>query len=158
MAVDMEAMRRDYEAGMTLRALALKYGCGKTTVDKWVKRGKWTRGGQGHGQGGQKDVQPACELGELETPQAYQVVSALVYRLLDRVGEALDNPKPIPARDLRSISSTLLDVRQLLNAVSPVEAEEQRLRLVALQKQTEDAGKQQETVVVQFVDTEEAES
>jgi hypothetical protein len=97
------------------------------------------------------------DLPELKAPHEFEIVRDYAHRLLDRVGETLDSPKPIAPRDLRSISSTLLDVRQLLNALSPIEAEEQRLRIEGLRKQAEDSARMQASVTVQFVDTEEAE-
>lgn len=151
-AADIEAMRRDYEAGMTLRAIALKYGCSKSQADRIAKKKGWDRPGgtKGHcpKQMPQKPKEPKpkrhpaepidpAELPELEAKTEFQIVQSYTYKLLDKVGEVLDDPMPLGARDLRSIASTLLDVRNLLNAVSPVEAEEQRLRIESLRRQTE---------------------
>lgn len=146
-------MQRDYEAGMTLRALALKYGSSKSVVSRLAKKHEWGRG-QEPGQQGQGE---RLSHEELKEQPDYAVVRAYAHRLLERVGETLDSPKPIAARDLRSISSTLLDVRQLLNAISPIEAEEQRLRIEGLRRQAEETGVKQASVTVQFVDTEGAE-
>ena len=146
-------MQRDYEAGMTLRALALKYGSSKSVVSRLAKKHEWERG-QEPGQQGQGEH---LSQEELKEQPDYAVVRAYAHRLLERVGETLDSPKPIAARDLRSISSTLLDVRQLLNAISPIETEEQRLRIEGLRRQAEETGVKQASVTVQFVDTEGAE-
>lgn len=155
--IDREAVRRDYEAGMSLRALALKYGKGKTTIDKWAKRGQWT---VDRGQGGQRDTdqteQPA-ESAILHESEPYARLSAMGLRLLDHVGLTLDTGDPVSARDLRALASTLLDVRQLLNAVSPVEAEEQRLRIEGLRREAEQATQTREPVEIKFVETEGAE-
>lgn len=153
MAVDKEAMRRDYEAGMTLRAIALKYGCSHANVSKNAKKGGWERKG-----GDQVSAESTTETGGAPDATDYQRVRAMACRMLDRVGESLDDPEPISAKDLRSLAATLLDVRQLLNALAPIEAEEQRLRLESLRRQIQDAGEQNSReVTVRFVDTEGAE-
>ena len=149
MAADLEAVKRDYEAGMSLRAIGFKYGKSKSTIDKWAK----TRGWQREGQIGQADIRPLPG-----SSSEYALVSGMAGRLLTRVGECLDDPEPICAKDLRSLAATLLDVRQLLNVLSPLEAEEQRLRLEGLRQQVEDAkGGANKAVTVTFVATEGAE-
>lgn len=148
--VDMEDVRRDYEAGMSLRALALKYNCSKSVVNKWAKQKGWQRG--------QVD-RAATEKSSVSTGEAepdYARVRSLAVKLLDRVEDALDNPKPMDSKALRAIGATLLDVRQLLNAVSPVEAEEQRLRLTKLQRETE-AGSESSEINVRIIGMNEEE-
>lgn len=135
---DKEAARRDYEAGMTQREVALKYGVSKGLISKWAKAGEWARGAQ-VGKRPPDDVRPPIELPELPPSEdKHARILQMGNRLLDRVGEALESPEPISARDLRGLAATLLDVRQLINAVSPIEAEEQRLRLEGLRRQIEE--------------------
>lgn len=156
--IDLEAVRRDYEAGMSLRSLALKYGCSKSAVNKWAKRDGWQRGQGGHVDTVHtEDVEPPERQPEATADGPYQALAGLAGKVLARVDEALGDPKPISARDLRGIAATLLDIRQLLNAVSPLEAEEQRLRLQALQRETEQRGAAEREVTIRFVDTEGAE-
>lgn len=135
---DKEAARRDYEAGMTLRAVALKYGVSKSLISKWAKADGWTKGAHVDKRPPQ-DVRPPIELPDLPPSEdKHTRILQMGNRLLDRVGEALESPEPISARDLRGLAATLLDVRQLINAVSPIEAEEQRLRIEGLRRQIED--------------------
>lgn len=134
---DKEAARRDYEAGMTLRAVALKYGVSKSLISKWAKAEGWTKGVQ-VGERPPQDVRPPIELPDLPPEDKHTRILQMGNRLLDRVGEALESPEPISVRDLRGLAATLLDVRQLINAVSPIEAEEQRLRIEGLRRQIED--------------------
>ena len=134
---DKEAARRDYGAGMTLRAVALKYGVSKSLISKWAKAEGWTKGVQVDERPPQ-DVRPPIELPDLPPEDKHTSILQMGNRLLDRVGEALESPEPISARDLRGLAATLLDVRQLINAVSPIEAEEQRLRIEGLRRQIED--------------------
>lgn len=135
---DKAAARRDYEAGMSMSAVALKYGVSKALVGKWAKNGEWTKGRRVDDRPPQ-DVRPPIELPELPPSEdKHTRILQMGNRLLDRVGEALESPEPISARDLRGLAATLLDVRQLINAVSPIEAEEQRLRIEGLRRQIEE--------------------
>ena len=143
--VDKPALRRDFEAGMSARALALKYGCSKSAVSKWAKREGWKRG--------QVDASPEVSTPDDDRP--FNKLAALGVVLLDRISESLDRDEPISTRDLRSLAAALLDVRQLLNAVSPLEAEAQRLRIEGLRREIETASCGE--VTVRFVDTDGAE-
>ena len=120
--IDKEAVRRDYEAGMATRAIALKYGCGKSVISKWAKKEGWVARGRVDAcprPAPTPRQRPADE--GAEDPDTFYVLNVLAAKLLVRVGETLTDPAPINARDLRSLASTLLDIRQLLHAVSPIE-------------------------------------
>lgn len=154
--IDREAARRDYEAGMSQRAVALKYGVSKSAVAKWAKRGGWTVGTSAHGahMGGVEPVVTAVELPE--STGEHERLRRIGLKLLDRVDLVLD--EAIQPKDLRAIAATLLDVRQLLNAVSPVEAEEQRLRIEGLRREAEQAAQTREPVEIKFIETGGAEA
>lgn len=155
---DREAIRRDYEAGMSQRALALKYNYSKTAIQKMAKKGGWTVTGDRAGDHGDRvTANEPITPGEPSAPSdAYARLSALAYVLLDQVGAVIGETSA--ARDLRAIAATLLDVRQLLNAVSPVEGEEQKLRIEALRREMEQqtAGAAGREITVNFVNAEEA--
>lgn len=140
-----QALRKDYEAGLSVRALALKYGCSKSAVSKWAKREGWEHG--------QVDASPEVSTSNDDKP--FNKIAALCIVLLDRISESLNRDEPISTRDLRSLAAALLDVRQLLNAVSPLEAEAQRLRIEGLRREIEAASSGE--VIVRFVDTDCAE-
>lgn len=140
-----QALRKDYEAGLSVRALALKYGCSKSAVSKWAKREGWEHG--------QVDASPEVSTSDDDKP--FNKIAALCIVLLDRISESLNRDEPISTRDLRSLAAALLDVRQLLNAVSPLEAEAQRLRIEGLRREIEAASSGE--VIVRFVDTDCAE-
>lgn len=136
-----QALRKDYEAGLSVRALALKYGCSKSAVSKWARREGWE-----HGQ-----VDATQEVSTSDDDKPFNKLAALCAVLLDRISESLNRDEPISTRDLRSLAAALLDVRQLLNAVSPLEAEAQRLRIEGLRREIETASSGE--VIVRFVDT-----
>ena len=140
-----QALRKDYEAGLSVRALALKYGCSKSAVSKWARREGWEHG--------QVDTSPEVSTSDDDKP--FNKIAALCIVLLDRISESLNRDEPISTRDLRSLAAALLDVRQLLNAVSPLEAEAQRLRIEGLRREIETASSGE--VIVRFVDTDGAE-
>ena len=143
MSVDKNAIRRDYEAGMSLRALALKYGCSKSAVNKWAKCENWQRG--------QMDTLADSSTDEQDRKRFVRICLTL----LDKISEAMHTPEKLNARDIRALSAALLDMRQILNAVSAVEAEAQRLRIEGLRRQLETAGGGD--ITVRFVNTDDAE-
>ena len=79
-------------------------------------------------------------------------------KLMTRVDTMIDVDDKLSARDMKSLSGVLLDVKQLLNILSPREAAEQEMRLRSLRKQAENEDRTPQPVTVRFVDTEEAES
>ena len=82
----------------------------------------------------------------------------LKMHLFDAEADALlELDDALAPRDLKSLSSMLLDVRTLLNILSPREAAEQEMRLRALQKQAEAEQVQVAPTVIRFVNTEGAE-
>lgn len=142
--VDLEAVRRDYEADMSLRDIALRHGCSKSVVNKWAKRNGWQRR-----RGPKVDKMQVSTATSTEYAQAgekapdFGRVSALALKLLDHVEQTLDYPEPLPVKDLRGIAATLIDVKEILHAVSPAEAEEQQARLQKLRADAENAAREE---------------
>ena len=79
-------------------------------------------------------------------------------QLLGKADDLLSLDEPLAPRDLKSLSSMLLDVRQLLGILSPREAAEQEIRLIMLRKQAQADEKKHEDVTVRFIDTDGAEA
>lgn len=158
--IDKEAVRKDYERGLTLRQLALKYDVSRTTIMRWARAGGWKQG---------ERPMPAesvteCDSVTTVTPgdklpvdRLYAQLEARTLQLLGKADDLLSLDEPLAPRDLKSLSSMLLDVRQLLGILSPREAAEQEIRLIMLRKQAQADEKKSEGVTVRFVDTEGAE-
>ena len=149
----------DYEAGLTLRAIASRYGIGKSTVQKWAKREGWVQSPADsapvhivRGHGGQGDE------GELPCSEDYQAIREAARAVLAEVrGTLKSNAGDVSARDLRAYAATLLDLRVVLNALSPREIEEQGLKLAALRREAESSSQADSEIVVRFDNTEGAE-
>ena len=167
---DKSAVREDYRSGYTVRMLAAKYGVPKSTISDWVKRYGWQQ---------EQRYTPVIDLvvdavTESDNPDKsdkpdtemagsgdFPALRAYTMKLLQKADQLLEIDDALAPRDLKSLSSMLLDVRQLLGILSPREAAEQEIRLITLRRQAEAAGKEAEDkstgVVVRFIDTEGAE-
>ena len=95
---------------------------------------------------------------ELPVDEDYRQLRDRARKLMTRVDTMIDVDDKLSARDMKSLSGVLLDVKQLLNILSPREAAEQEMRLRSLRKQAENEDRTPQPVTVRFVDTEEAES
>ena len=168
--VDKAAVREDYVRGYSIRMLAAKYEIPKSTIGRWVKQFGWVqeqkykeqkrRDGTRDEEERDTGTRDTCvvQLGEpLPPDEDYTLVRAYTQKLLKKADDLLELDDALAPRDLKSLSSMLLDVRTLLNILSPREAAEQEMRLAALRRQAQEEQKQTAEVTVRFVDTEGAE-
>lgn len=150
MSDEIKALAKiDYEAGLSVRAIAARYGVSKSAVHEWAKRGGWQRDGDKvpvhiiPGQTGQTDNED------------YEAIREATRALLAKArGQIQAGGEDVSARDLRAYTAMLVDLRVVLNAVSPREAEELNLRLDALRRTSTQDSQQ---VVIRFESTEGAE-
>lgn len=173
--VDLSLIREDFRQGYSVRMLAAKYGVSKSAVNKWAKKYGWIKEVERYTPSkayvddavdtlvDTMDKAPPLEPVELpdDPPPSVDYVQIRKYtqKLLKKADELLDLDDALAPRDLKSLSSMLLDVRQLLNVQGPYEDEERRLRLAILRKQLQEQEKEktQDGIEVVFVgDTEEA--
>ena len=170
MSVDKTAVREDYINGLTVRALAAKYDVPKSTIGRWVKQYGWVREAAKIEKTLPKKRDKARDMSSTGTSDGTRHEAAVqawtsdweklrdyTMKLLDKPDQLLELDDALAPRDLKSLSSMLLDVRTLLNTLSPREAEEQEMRLAALRKQAQEEQKTSAEVTVRFVDTEGAE-
>ena len=157
----MDDLRDDYLRGMSSRALSLKYDVPKTTIQRWAKKFEWAP----HNRAPKRETKEDRASGPQDGPENgpedgpdFHTLRRYAKKLLGKADQLLELDEALAPRDLKSISGMLLDVRNLLGTMSPLEEEEQRLRLAALRKQTEEKEqeKQSAEVVVRFIDTEGA--
>ena len=143
-----ETLRREYALGLSSRQLAKKYHISKNTVLRCVHEG-WR-------QGSRRQSPPAapapCPDGD------YALLRQRALQVMNKADDLLSLDEPLAPRDLKSLSSMLLDVRQLLGILSPREAAEQEIRLIMLRKQAQADERKHEDVTVRFVDTDGAEA
>lgn len=170
MSVDKSLVREDYIRGFSVRMLSAKYGVPKSTVNDWIKKYGWVQEGKIRTKANRTpDKRPTETVREriqqrLNTDQHitfaddFDQLHSYAQKLLWKADQILDLDDALAPRDLKSLSSMLLDVRTLLHVMSPIELEEQEIRLAALRRQAQQEEKTEQAVVVRFVDTEEAES
>ena len=179
--IDKTKVREDYRNGLTVRQIADKYNVPKSTVGDWIKRYGWTQevkikkicelhslpekksdtkagpssdnksDGEEIGQKEKKPTGPEISL------EDYEILRKYVMKILAKADQLLDLDDALAPRDLKSLTSMLMDARVLMGALSPAEAEEQRLRIAGLRKQSEDGSGHDDGFDVRFVDTEGAE-
>ena len=140
---------------MSLRALSLKYDTPKTTIQNWAKKYQWdvkNRAGKPDSPSSGPTADPIAA-----DVRSYEGLSEYTKKLLVKADQLLSLDEALAPRDLKSISSMLLDVKQLLGTMSPLEEEIQRVKLAAMKRQAE-AEQSTAEVTVRFVDTGEAES
>ena len=124
-----ETLRREYALGLSSRQLARKYHVSKNTVLRCVHEG-WRQGSR------RQSPPPApapCTDGD------YALLRQRALQVMNKADDLLSLEEPLAPRDLKSLSSMLLDVRQLLD------------------KQAQQDGKKNEDVTVRFIDTDGAE-
>lgn len=164
--VDKGAIREDYLRGFSVRMLAAKYNVPRSTIGRWVKQYGWV---QEHRQQEEERVRGTRDKTARDTEtlsaeplpveQDYEMLRVYTQKLLAKADDLLNLDDALAPRDLKSLSSMLLDVRQLLNILSPREAAEQELRLSVLRKQAMEEKKDAESSGIEVVfvgDTEEA--
>ena len=173
--VDKAQVREDYIRGMSLRALSLKYDIPKSTVAHWSKKYGWVQEERPkvHSKRPkpkkpkldtlplyvqQKPLDTCTEPVQVEVDSTdYFMIREYAKKVLKKADDLLELDDALAPRDLKSLSSMLLDVRQMLGTLSPLEEEERKLRLAALKKQAQEEQKTSAEVTVRFVDTEGAE-
>ena len=169
MSVDKAQVRDDYIRGFSVRMLAAKYDVPKSTIGRWVKQYGWT---QEAGAAQEERIRRKKEewdrprdvprdtgtedIPPLPVADDYKMMREYTGKLLAKADVLLDLNDKLTPKDLKSLSGMLLDVRTLLNILSPREAAEQEMRIAALRKQTDAAPA--EPVVIQFVDMEGADA
>jgi transposase-like protein len=144
---DKAAIHDDYRRGFSVRQLAAKYGVPKSTIGRWVKQYGWTQEQKKEAKQAPVDfaMQSNPDVGHMDSGTAGQLDSREDYDFMRRVAlkvvakaEAfLDMDECLLPRDLRSVSSALLDARTLLGIQTPREAAESELRILTMRRQAE---------------------
>ena len=134
--MDWEELRRSYQAGeTTLRVLAERYGLDYGTLRSRAVRERWKQQTQpardeGAGKGGER----LLEAGD-----------AVLERVLSLLDDCTD------MRQLQAAASVLKNIKDLQSLQSPMEDEEQRLRIAKLRAGLEQELQQHEPVEVIFL-------
>ena len=166
------AAKADYMSGLSYRQLASKYGVGLGTIARWAEKGKWktellrnvqdglTEQERNEDPGTTEDVEaPIPEEEEADLPVTdFDLLRASAMLALKKINALLELDEALAPRDIKSITSALLDLKSQLNALSPRELREQAVRLKNLEKQAAQEDSTKEQIVVEFVNVEGADA
>src|SRR6266705_2594723 len=79
--IDWVAIRQEYEQGASLRALALKHGVGKSTIERHAKMGQWDN------HAGQRDGIPTPKKEDIER-EAIQAIFLESFKQTANISES----------------------------------------------------------------------
>lgn len=162
-AVVRAEAKLDYLEGMTFRELAAKYGVAVGTISYWAKVEQWPIEQYRNTPPKKLEqelnaVQEANMDREAEDYSDYELLRETALKALKKINDLLDLDEALAPRDIKSITSSLLDLKGQLNALSPRELREQAARLRSLEKQSEQPEAASETIEVEFINTEGADA
>lgn len=111
MRADWNKIRREYvTTGASQRDLSKKYGVSKSLIARKAKEENWVdKRGQYVGKVDAKVEQKAESILVDQTARLYEATDML----MDKVFQLLKLKEPLAPRDLKSLSSTLMDVKML---------------------------------------------
>ena len=111
MRADWNKIRREYiTTGASQRDLSKKYGVSKSLIARKAKEENWLeKRGQYVGKVDAKVEQKTESILVDQTARLYEATN----KLLDKVFQLLDLDDALAPRDLKSLSSTLMDVKML---------------------------------------------
>ena len=135
--VDWGAIRTEYITGtVSLRWLAGKYGVCPGTVSRRAKREDWAGQRRSFVSGTQQRILEAE--GSRQTERAARLQET-ADTLLTRVSALLESPEAssLPPQSLRHISGVLKDIRDVQMLKSPLDYQEQKLKIANLRAQAE---------------------
>lgn len=163
-AVLRASAKADFLEGMSYRQIAAKYAVGVGSVARWAEKDGWAKLERKREVYVPPELEMEQEIGTPEqapeAPEAiepktdFDLLRLTAYKALKKINDLLDLDEALAPRDIKSITSSLLDLKGQLNALSPRELREQAARLRSLEKQAETEKQTADPVVIQFIDTE----
>ena len=93
---------------------------------------------------------------DTQTENDYELLRKASLKALEKINDLLDLEEALAPRDIKSLTSSLLDLKSQLNALSPRELREQAARLRQLERQIEESHDTSEAVEIEFVNVEGA--
>jgi transposase-like protein len=113
-----EQIHRDYvTTDISIRALAEKYGVGKSTIAVWMKKESWTAEKQGCLKQAQERAKSDTGMDIAQHVDALEQRARRLYssadKLLERVDQLLALEDALAPRDLQSLSSTLMNIKMI---------------------------------------------
>lgn len=162
--IDKAHIRDDYKNGLSVRDISKKYNVPKSTVGDWIKKYGWTQEVKIKKIIMKADSPDKKVSGRSDSPDGpeisledYNVLREYVMKILAKADQLLEIDDALAPRDLKSLTSMLMDARVLLGALSPAEKREQELKLASLEKAVDEGLGDDGGTAVLFYDTEGAE-
>ena len=133
---------------ISLRGLEKKYGIPFSQIQKNAKNGKWK---EVKDEVKSKSIQKSVDL--ISTHKAEECTKAfcIANKVLDKLGEIVENINPKDAeaeKRLKSITSSIKDLKEIGVFRSALDQEEQEARIKKLQKDAEEEGKDTNITVI----------
>lgn len=129
---DWERIKTEYvTTAVSYRELAKKYDIPLATIGKRGKKEQWTKKKEQHIDRAETMVLQAVERRKASSAGKIYDVSI---KLLDKIAETADTDG-LCAKDLRSLTAALKDLREIQGIRTPEELEEQRARIEKLKRE-----------------------
>lgn len=145
--IDWEKAKTEYLTENTsYRQLAEKYHVSQRTVERHSAEGKWNELRRQRSLEMQQRIFQAAD--EKALRRAQRILS-VADQMVDRVAQALSESETLSGTELRSLAGTLKSIKEIQMIQSPLDEQEQRIKIANLEKQ---AQKQEEcsiTVVLE---------
>ena len=147
MAAPWEKIRTEYiTTGISYRQLAKKYGLNQATIATRAKKEDWVSKRKQMDSETQAKVLEAAA--EAKVDRALRLLS-VADKLLDRVEEVLDDPRPMNPTGLKSVSEALRNLKETQMIRSEKDLEEQDARIAKMRSDvSRDDGNKTVTVVL----------
>lgn len=141
---DWERIKTEYvTTAVSYRELAKKYDIPLATIGKRGKKEQWTKKKEQHIDRAETMVLQAVERRKASSAGKIYDVSI---KLLDKIAETADTDG-LCAKDLRSLTAALKDLREIQGIRTPEELEEQRARIEKLKREAAERESGQEIAV-----------
>lgn len=141
---DWERIKTEYvTTAVSYRELAKKYDIPLATIGKRGKKEQWTKKKEQHIDRAETMVLQAVERRKASSAGKIYDVSI---KLLDKIAETADTDG-LCAKDLRSLTAALKDLREIQGIRTPEELEEQRARIEKLKREAAEKESGQEIAV-----------
>ena len=146
--VDWLAVKTEYVTTATsYRELARKYGVSRKTIADRGKAGNWVQERGQYRDESTTKMKAAAAQGQAE--RAARFASA-ADKLLGKIEEIVgsDNAQPMTAKDIRTLTAAMGDLKDIMGIQSNADAREQEARIANLERQARaDVDKDQEITV-----------
>lgn len=150
--MDWKPIKREYIAGGTsYRKLSIKYNIPVNTIQKVAKREQWLELRK------QTELKSNAKIIEIESDKQAERMNRLFTvtdKLLEAVEEAVNsfktNEMVLEKSALKSLSSTIKDIKDIQSLKTTLDIEEQKARIALLKKQAEKDNDTSHEVIVKI--------